>query len=175
MNHIQSRISDIITKMQALDGHVSKNPIDQTQNNQPLLETKPVLPIKESDKVSFDEQLRSLILSESSKQAVHPDLIKAIVKTESNGNPNAVSKAGAIGLMQLMPGTAKSLNVDPYDPQQNLKGGITYLKQMAHKFGDLDQTLAAYNAGPGAVKKYGGVPPFQETQEYIQKIRKLIN
>jgi len=105
---------------------------------------------------------------------VSPDLIRAVVKAESNGNPRAVSNAGAVGLMQLMPGTAQSLGVDPYDMEQNVDGGIRYLKEMAGRFGNLNDVLAAYNAGPGAVEKHGGVPPYPETQEYVKRIRKTL-
>lgn len=123
----------------------------------------------------FSDALEQLIQEESKKQGVSPDLVRAVVKTESNGNPRAVSPKGAIGLMQLMPQTAEMLGVDPYDPSSNLEGGIRFLKQMAGRYGDLDRTLAAYNAGPGAVDRFKGVPPFEETQQYIRKIKKILN
>ena len=122
----------------------------------------------------FGSQLQALIRKEAARQQVAPDLVEALVKVESGGRPNARSSKGALGLMQLMPGTARALGVNPRDPQQNLSGGIRYLKAMARRFGDLDLTLAAYNAGPGAVEKYGGVPPYKETRQYIQKIRKQL-
>lgn len=115
-----------------------------------------------------------MIQQEAGNQAVSPDLIRAVVQAESGGKANARSQAGALGLMQLMPGTARELGVDPKDPRQNLHGGVKYLNQMAGKFGDLDLALAAYNAGPGAVKKYGGVPPYRETIDYISRIRKTL-
>ncbi len=123
----------------------------------------------------FSNMLEELIQEESKKQGVHPDLIRAVVKAESNGNPEAISSKGAIGLMQLMPGTAEMLGVDPYDPAENLEGGIRFLKQLAGRYGDLDRTLAAYNAGPGAVDRYKGIPPYEETRHYIRKIKKTLN
>ena len=105
---------------------------------------------------------------------VDPHLARAVMRMESGGNPNAISRAGAIGLMQLMPGTAKGLGVDPRDPHRNLEGGIKYLAQLSDKYnGDLTKTLAAYNAGSGRVDSYGGIPPFPETQRYVRNVLDL--
>ena len=99
-------------------------------------------------------------------------LLRAVAKAESGFNPKAVSKAGAMGVMQLMPATARSLGVsDPYDACQNILGGAKYLKQNLERFGgNISLALAAYNAGPGSVTKYGGVPPYKETQNYVKTI-----
>ncbi len=104
------------------------------------------------------------------RYAVPEDLFLRLVQQESAWNPRAVSHAGAIGLAQLMPQTARLLRVDPRDPLQNLDGGARYLAQQYRTFRSWELALAAYNAGPGAVKKYGGVPPFRETRGYVKKI-----
>jgi soluble lytic murein transglycosylase-like protein len=101
---------------------------------------------------------------------VPEDLFLRLVRQESNFRPAAVSSKGAIGLAQLMPGTARLLRVNPHDPAQNLEGGARYLSMQYRKFGDWRLALAAYNAGPGAVEKYRGVPPYAETQQYVKKI-----
>lgn len=100
-------------------------------------------------------------------------LVRAVIKVESNYNPSAVSSKGAQGMMQLIPKTAAYLKVhDPFDPEQNIRGGSLYLRMMLDQFkGDLDLALAAYNAGPTAVRRYGGVPPFKETQRYLTKVK----
>jgi|SRR5690554_3398110 len=100
------------------------------------------------------------------------EYIRAIVRVESDFTPNAVSRAGALGLMQLMPATARAMGVtDPFDPRQNILGGSRFLRVLANRFdGDLVLTTAAYNAGGGAVRKYSGVPPFAETQRYVRRV-----
>lgn len=118
-----------------------------------------------------DQSLSSLIDAAAHKYQVDPKLVAAVAEVESNGSQSAVSSAGAIGVMQLMPDTAASLGVDPYDKQQNIEGGAKYLRQMLDTFGgDVKKAVAAYNAGPGAVRDYGGVPPYRETQNYVSKV-----
>lgn len=118
------------------------------------------------------ENIENLIEKYAAKNNLDPDFIKAVVKQESGFNPDAKSKCGAMGLMQLMPQTAKGLGVvDAFDPEQNIEGGVKYLKSMLNRFNnDPKLALAAYNAGPGAVQKYGDIPPYRETQNYVKNI-----
>lgn len=119
-----------------------------------------------------NEQYDGIIKQAANLFDIPEKLIASVIRQESNFNNSVVSHAGAEGLMQLMPGTAKFLGVtDSFDPVQNIMGGTKYLRQMLNQFdGDLELALAAYNAGPGNVKKYGGIPPFTETEQYVQKV-----
>jgi soluble lytic murein transglycosylase-like protein len=113
----------------------------------------------------------------AARHNVDPSLVRSVVKVESNFNPNAVSRKGAMGLMQLMPSTARSLNVsNPFDPQQNVDAGVRHLRRLLDSYGgDVRLSLAAYNAGSGAVARSAGVPRFRETQNYVRRITNLYN
>jgi len=121
------------------------------------------------------DEIDSSIVMAAARHNVDPNLVRAVVKVESNFNSNAVSRKGAMGLMQLMPSTARSLNVkNPFDPEQNVDAGVRHLKQLLESYGgDVDLTLAAYNAGAGAVARSSGVPRYAETQNYVRRITNL--
>lgn len=119
------------------------------------------------------EDIQALINRAAQKVGLSPALVGAVAQVESGGNPKAISPVGAIGVMQLMPGTAAGLGVNPYDPEQNIYGGALYLRYQVDRFGDIPKALAAYNAGPGAVEKYGGIPPYVETKEFVINVMAL--
>jgi soluble lytic murein transglycosylase-like protein len=116
----------------------------------------------------------SLLREKCSAYGVDPDLARAVMQCESGGNERALSRAGAYGLMQLMPGTARALGVDPKDPGRNIEGGVKYLAQMSDKYdGDVERALAAYNAGASRVDAAGGIPAIPETQRYVKNVMAL--
>ena len=114
-----------------------------------------------------------LVVEHALANGIRPDLVRGVIQAESAFNPLALSNKGAMGLMQLMPATANDYNVrNPYDPAQNIRAGVAYLKSLLTRYDHNEElALAAYNAGPGAVKKYGAVPPYRETRDYIARIQ----
>lgn len=159
----------------------SSPPLDSDTKVNPVPVTKKddiEIPVNSSNNITIPSSSNlngkydSIISEMSEKYDVPFDLIKRVINTESNFNPTAVSGSGATGLMQLMPATAKWLGVkNSYDPTQNIEGGVKYLSNLMKRFdGKLELVLAGYNAGPGNVDKYKGIPPFKETQNYVKKI-----
>jgi len=171
-------VSAVSTAAPANDGNI----VAVVENGRVVFknaETNPpaVIPAAELAVATMPEStsgpINALIESIASKHGVDSALVKAIVKTESNFNRWAVSSKGALGLMQLIPSTGARYGVrDFYDPKQNIEGGVTYLKFLLEKFkGDLDLSLAAYNAGENLVERLGRIPPIQETRDYVRKVR----
>lgn len=128
--------------------------------------------VSSTKNITCPAELEAIFNRAAKEYNVDENLLKAVAQTESNFNTNATSSVGAMGVMQLMPGTAQALGVtDAYNPEQNIMGGARYLSQMLHRYdGNVSLALAAYNAGPGNVDQYGGIPPFEETQNYVKKI-----
>ena len=130
-------------------------------------------------KADYDviKDYHGIVHDKASEYNMDPSLIKAVIKTESNWNSRAISRKGAMGLMQLMPTTASDMNVrNPFNPEENIEGGTKYLKYLLERFnGDLTLALAAYNAGPKTVEKFGFVPPITETKQYVNKVLSLYN
>ena len=131
---------------------------------------------EKGDAAPAKKHLSALIGHYSRVYGIDPALVKAVVKAESNFDARCVSDAGAIGLMQVMPETAAEMLIeDPFDPAQNIAAGSRYLSRMLKRFdGNLDFALAAYNAGPSVVERFGGVPPYRETQEYLRNVKNYI-
>lgn len=139
------------------------------RTTQASITTSPELSAAElANRGKIEEMIREV----SGRYRVDPALVRAVMQTESNWNSSAVSRKGALGLMQLVPGTAQQLGVNnAFDPKQNLDGGVRYLHMLLERYnGDLDRALAAYNAGPGAVDRAGGIPQYRETRNYVQKV-----
>ena len=184
-NTIENKVQEIektsdrqpenISKIENEFSDIQDNPIEADDADDIKTETvnfKPKISLNPK-RADIDEIVEKL----SSKYGVDSNFVKAIIKQESGFNPNATSKKGAMGLMQLMPKTAESLGVkDAYNPWQNVEGGVKYLKNLLNKYdNNRELALAAYNAGSGAVQKYGGIPPYKETQNYVKSIMSAYN
>jgi soluble lytic murein transglycosylase-like protein len=166
----KNRSSLFSSQTRILDDRAAK----QYANSVRLKPQSIVIPGVEGDVPSYRGKYRGQYMpiarAAARKYGVPEDLFLRLVQQESAWNPKAKSHKGAYGLAQLMPGTARYLGVNPRDPKQNLEGGAKYLKEQFNEFGSWRLALAAYNAGPGAVKKYNGVPPYKETRNYVKVI-----
>ena len=162
-NSSDNSFGDILNNKINMDSYFNKN--DSNLPNTTELPDIPEIPGAPKG------EILGLIDKYSQKYNLDKNLVKAVVQQESGFNSNAVSSAGALGLMQLMPSTAKDLGVrNPFDAEQNIAGGTKYLKNLINKYDSVKLGLAAYNAGSGAVQKYGGIPPYRETQNYVKNI-----
>ena len=162
-----SRNGLLPSQLSVLDGRAAEQYQNSTRLLPPRAEGFTITPAYQG---SYSGPFLRLAQAAAGANGVPAGLFLRLVEQESGWNPNAVSVKGALGLAQLMPDTARALGVDPLDPVQNLDGGARYLRTQFETFGSWDLALAAYNAGPGAVTRHGGVPPFAETQNYVQVI-----
>lgn len=169
------RIRQIETRISSIEQKINK---DGGKNEPGVVSFEKVLneKVQETKKSSLPEKfdkthITKLIEKYSNENGLDKNLVEAVIHAESSFNNEAVSHAGAQGLMQLMPLTAEKLGVDdPFDPEQNIAGGTKYLRNLINKYNSVELGLAAYNAGPENVNKYGGIPPFSETQNYVKKV-----
>lgn len=159
------------------DAPLSKNANLVEKNKKEATQSLPKTTGKDSKDSKDITNYHSLVHEKATKYKLDPLLVKAVIKTESNWNEWAVSKKGAIGLMQLMPATAREMNIrNPFNPEENIEGGVRYLRYLLERFnGDLTLALAAYNAGPKWVEKFGVIPPITETKQYVRKVLSLYN
>lgn len=177
MDNIFSDIAAVTQRISELTGQAFSPPVQTAAPGTfsgmvaSAMDQAPLQPVQ-SMNVIPPPQIDAMVNTNAAQFGVDPALVKAIIANESGFNANATSKTGAQGLMQLEPETAAGLGVDnAYDPSQNISGGTRYIRSLLERFhGDLRLAIAAYNAGPGAVEKYGGIPPYAETQNYVQNV-----
>jgi len=167
---VQARIDDIRRRFPDI-GRTQPAPVSSS----PAVSFQDALEkVSSTRKVACPSDLEPIIAKAAEEHGVDPSVIKAVIRVESRFRNDAVSRVGARGLMQLMPGTARNMGIDPSDPAQNIDGGTKYLKQLIDRFGNIQDALAAYNAGPTSVTRYGGVPPYPETKRYVDEVMKNV-
>jgi soluble lytic murein transglycosylase-like protein len=173
-NHLQTMLFQLMTSLQdRQSAQVEKpRPVWVHPGLDPEYLSQVDQPPKSKKWTSFEQHIEEA----SRKYRIPTALVRAVIKAESNGNPRAVSRSGAQGLMQLMPATARSLGVkNPFNPRENINGGVKLLRQLMNRYqGNLDKVLAAYNAGTVAVDRYEGIPPYRETQVYVPRVKKYL-
>ncbi len=174
IEHEHHKILGDMTRLYTADGYVdipTAEIVSYEHVDDPLPETKP------APELAPQKTIRDHVFDASKTTGIDPDFLDSVIHYESGYNPHAVSKKGALGLMQLMPDTAQQLGVrNSFDPAQNVQGGAAYLRQLLDLYhGDAQKALAAYNAGPGRVQQYKGVPPYRETQAYVAGIIREYN
>lgn len=166
----RSRTALFQSQLSVLDNRSSKQYSNSVRLQPPRVETPTIEVAMPTFTGRYSGPLLDVARAAARKHNVPEDLFLRLVQQESGWNPNAQSHKGALGLAQLMPATARALGVNPRDPSQNLEGGARYLRRQYETFGNWRLALAAYNAGPGAVEKYNGIPPYQETRNYVRVI-----
>lgn len=171
-SNFENTLQNSIEESSQPSGNFSLPSKTSTTTSLPEISSFSSIPSMSDVSSSSRPEIEGYIKKYSKEYGVDENLVRSVVKAESGFNPNAKSPVGAIGLMQLMPATARSMGVnDPYNAEQNIQGGTKYLKGLLDRFGgDKEKAVAAYNAGAGAVNKYGGVPPYRETQNYVKKV-----
>lgn len=169
---VEAQAQASIVRYQGPDGRLYFTNLPMPPASTPTVVTRPTL---SATRLTMQAPLLPLIQRLATQHSIDPRLVQAIITVESNFDPYAVSRAGAQGLMQLMPDTAARYRVeDPFDPQANIEGGVRYLRDLFRMFpGDIRHVLAAYNAGEGTVQQYGGIPPYAETQRYVERVLAL--
>lgn len=164
-----------IARMHALWQRVEQLSAEGSPSHAPATEFAQALRVAQrGTSAALPTPINELVARIAEEQGVDEALVRAVIQVESRGNPNAVSPKGALGLMQLMPQTAQAMGVsNPFDPEQNLRGGVRLLRGLLNEFGDVRLALAAYNAGGPAVRQHGGIPPYAETQKFVQRVLQL--
>lgn len=175
VTHSFSDIYQYVDEMGVI--HFTNTPTDNKYDKIKIMSEGSVQGSKSYKPSESYKSYEDIINRKSRKYNLDPSLIRAVIKTESNWQPTAISDKGAMGLMQLMPSTARETGVrNPFDPEENIEGGTRYLRSLLDMFdGDLTLALAAYNAGPETVRKFGGIPPIAETRGYIKKVLSMYN